>query len=68
MEQIENVVENEIPVKTKRISPEATDLDGAIAQMELLGHSFFIYKDIEDNKVAVVYKRFSSGYGLIEIE
>jgi putative sigma-54 modulation protein len=68
MEQIENVVENEIPVKTKRISPEATDLDGAIAQMELLGHSFFIYKDIEDNKVAVVYKRFSGGYGLIEIE
>lgn len=68
MEQIENVVEKEIPVKTKRITPDSTDLDGAIAQMELLGHSFFIYKDVEDNKIAVVYKRFSGGYGLIEIE
>jgi putative sigma-54 modulation protein len=68
IEQISNIVENEIAVKTKRISPELIDLDGAIAQMELLGHTFYIYKDVEDGKIAVVYKRFTGGYGLIEIE
>ena len=68
LDQITNIVESEVAVKTKRINPELTDLDGAIAQMELLGHTFYIYKDIEDGKVAVVYKQFSGGYGLIEIE
>jgi putative sigma-54 modulation protein len=68
LDQITNVVESEIAVKTKRINPELTDLDGAIAQMELLGHTFYIYKDIEDGKIAVVYKRFTGGYGLIEID
>jgi putative sigma-54 modulation protein len=68
LDQITNIVESEIAVKTKRINPELTDLDGAIAQMELLGHTFYIYKDIEDGKIAVVYKRFTGGYGLIEIE
>lgn len=68
LEQIDDLIENEIPVKTKKISPELIDLDGAIAQMELLGHSFYIYKDIDDRKVAVVYKRNNGGYGLIEIE
>lgn len=68
LEQIMTITENEIPVKTKKINPELTDLDGAIAQMELLGHSFYIYKDIDDQRVAVVYKRINGGYGLIEVE
>ena len=44
------------------------DLDTAIANLELLGHSFYIYRDDEEEKVAVVYKRRNGGYGLIEIE
>jgi putative sigma-54 modulation protein len=59
--------EPEEPVKTKTISIEALDLDEAIGRMEMLGHSFFIYKDIDANKVAVVYKRNNGGYGLIEV-
>ncbi|MDD3422688.1 MAG: sigma 54 modulation/S30EA ribosomal C-terminal domain-containing protein, partial [Bacilli bacterium] len=31
-------------------------------------HSFYIYRDEEDNKIAVVYKRVNGGYGLIEVE
>ncbi len=33
------------------------DMEEAIMQMELIGHSFFVYKDIETNTVCVVYKR-----------
>lgn len=68
LDQIKNIEEKEIPVKTKAIKPEKLDLDNAISKMELLGHTFFVFKDEDTNKVAVVYKRFNGGYGLIEVE
>ena len=43
-------------------------LDEAILRMEMLGHTFFLYKDAETNDAAVVYKRDDGGYGLIEAE
>ena len=43
-------------------------LDEAIMRMEMLSHSFFIYKDADAEKMAVVYKRNDGGYGLIEID
>ena len=42
-------------------------LDEAIVAMEMLSHSFFIYKDADSEKIAVVYKRNDGGYGLIEV-
>jgi len=38
----------------------------AIEQMELLGHNCFLFKNIESNKYAMIYKRRNGGYGLIE--
>lgn len=55
-------------VKTKTVVPEKLSLDEAIAKMDLLGHSFFIYTDDETGKIAVVYCRNDGGYGLIETE
>ena len=55
-------------VKTKSIVPTEMSLDEAIMQMELLNHDFYIYIDDETSKVAVVYRRNSGGYGLIETE
>ena len=41
----------------------------AILQMNLLGHSFFAFKDEEaDGSFAVVYRRYDGDYGLIEDE
>lgn len=60
--------DEEIVVKTKSINPEAMELDEAIMRMEMLGHTFFIYKDIGSDNVCVVYKRHDGGYGLIETE
>lgn len=59
--------EDEI-VRTKSVVPEKLSLDEAIAKMDLLGHSFFIYTDDETGKIAVVYLRNDGGYGLIETE
>ena len=41
-------------------------VDEAITQMELLDHTFYLFKNEENNHVAVVYKRDNVGYGLLE--
>lgn len=69
IEKDEKVLEEEdTPVKTKTITPEKMDLEEAIMRMEMLGHSFFIYLDNEDDQIAVVYRRNDGKYGLIETE
>jgi len=59
--------EKDVPVKTKTIYADEMALDEAILKMEMLSHSFFIYKDIDVDKIAVVYKRNDGQYGLIEV-
>lgn len=59
--------EMDTPVRTKTIYADEMILDEAIMRMEMLSHSFFIYKDADSEKLAVVYKRNDGGYGLIEI-
>ena len=44
------------------------ELDEAILQMELLGHDFFIYKDVEDNTTNVIYRREDGDVGLLEVK
>ena len=60
--------EEDVIVKTKSIHPKPLDLEEAIMQMELIGHTFFVYKDIETNLISVVYKRNDGDYGLIETD
>ena len=56
-------------VRTKRFPMKPMTHEEAILQMELLEHSFFAFKDEEnDGAFAVVYKRNDGGYGLIEDE
>ena len=53
-------------VKRKNIEMKPMDEEEAILEMELLGHNFFVYKDMDTNKVCVLYKRKDGNYGLIE--
>lgn len=62
----DNFMEEEVIVKRKSIELKPIDEDEAILQMELLGHNFFVYKDIETNKICVLYKRKNGNYGIIE--
>lgn len=65
-EEDDPIEENDILVRTKTIEAETMDLEEAIMRMEMLNHSFFIYTDIETDKISVVYKRNDGGYGCIE--
>lgn len=41
--------------------------DEALEQLELLGHSFFVFKNVDTGLYNVVYKREDGTYGLIEL-
>ena len=53
-------------VKRKTIEVKPMNEEEAILQMELLGHQFYMYKDSETGKCAVLYKRKDGNYGIID--
>ncbi len=53
-------------VKRKTIDMKPMSEDEAVLQMELVGHSFFIFKNSITNNISVVYKRTDGNYGLID--
>jgi putative sigma-54 modulation protein len=55
-------------IRTKKFAIKPMDPEEACVQMELLGHSFFVYRNAETDEVNVVYKRKGNTYGLIEPE
>ena len=42
------------------------DMEEAIMQMELIGHSFFVYRDVESDSISIVYRRNYGDYCFIE--
>ncbi len=64
------VTEEESPepkiVRTKRFAMKPMPIEEAVLQMELLGHTFFMFYNAETEEVNVVYKRKDGNYGLIE--
>lgn len=52
-------------VRVKRFAVKPMSAEDAIEQMELLGHSFFIYIDDQTNVTSVVYRRNDGNYGLL---
>jgi len=53
-------------VKMKRFDMLPMFEEDAIAQMEELGHAFFVFLDAETEQIAVVYRRSDGNYGLIQ--
>lgn len=54
-------------IRTKRFPIKPMSVEEAVLQMNLLGHTFFAFKNEDaDGAFAVVYKRASGGYGIIE--
>ena len=56
--------------RTKRFAMKPMDPEEACVQMELLGHSFYVFRNAQTDEVNVVYKRKGKygSYGLIEPE
>ena len=55
-------------VRTKKFDIKPMYPEDACVQMELLGHSFYVFCNAETDQVNVVYRRKGNTYGLIEPE
>lgn len=53
-------------VKRKRFKVKPMSDDEAILQMNLLGHNFFVFKNVETDEANVVYRRKDGKYAIIE--
>ncbi|WP_338449420.1 ribosome-associated translation inhibitor RaiA [Niallia oryzisoli] len=59
--------ENDLEVvRQKSFDLKPMDNEEAILQMNMLGHSFYVFTNAETNRTNVVYKRKDGRYGLIE--
>jgi ribosomal subunit interface protein len=52
-------------IRTKQFKLRPMFTDDAVEQMELLGHTFFVFQDAETSKISVLYRRRDGNYGLI---
>ena len=65
----DNVAEEALfDVRRKTVPVLPMSLEEAILQMNLIGHSFYMYLDAETEKMSVVYKRHGNTYGVITPE
>ena len=73
IEDFELILEDEFTdeekiVKRKKLELKPIDEEEAIIEMEMLGHSFFVYRDMYSDKICIIYKRKNGNYGIIETE
>lgn len=52
-------------VRTKRFTVEVMTPEEAILQMNMMGHSFFLFRDDASGEINVVYRRKNGDYGLL---
>ncbi len=55
-------------IKRKDIDTKPMDEEEAILQMRLLNHDFFVFKNIDEECVSVLYKRKDGKYGIINVK
>ena len=60
--------EDEQVVRVKRYSAKPMSVEDAILEMNLLGHAFYMFMNVESGKAATVYRRKDGGCGLIELD
>ncbi len=65
VEDLDEVTEGRI-VRTKRFQVTPMGPEEAVDQMELLGHSFFVFYNVQEDQINVVYRRHDGDYGLLQ--
>ncbi|MBQ2265000.1 MAG: ribosome-associated translation inhibitor RaiA [Oscillospiraceae bacterium] len=53
-------------IRRKTFDLRPMTVEEAILQMNMLGHSFFMFKDAASGKICVVYQREDEGYAVLE--
>lgn len=64
----EETEQQDIIIRKKKFEYTPMYPEEAIMQMNLIGHSFFVFNDAATGKTCVVYTRKDGNYGLIEPE
>lgn len=64
----EDELENVKISKRKNIISKPMDEEEAMLQMELLNHDFFVFKNVDEECVSVMYKRRDGDYGIINVK
>lgn len=67
-ESEEDVEEESKIVKRKNVEMKPMDEEEACLQMELINHDFFVFKNIEEECVSVIYKRKDGSIGIINVK
>ena len=57
--------EGEFRIREKKFACQPMTPEEAILQMNLIGHSFFLFRNAESGELCVVYRRADGDYGLI---
>ncbi len=52
-------------VRTKRFTMKPMLVDEAIDQMQLVGHEFFLFRNVDEDELNVLYRRRDGSYGLL---
>ena len=68
-DNFDDIVEEQVDfevVKRKKFLLKPMNVDEAILQMNMVGHSFFMFKNAENGEVNVVYKRDDGNYAVLE--
>ena len=52
-------------IREKHFAVKPCSTDEAILQMNLLGHSFYVYRSADTGGIQVVYRRTDGGYGVL---
>lgn len=65
IEEIDDDEEEDLIVKRKKIEIKPMDEEEAILQMELLNHDFFMFKNVDEECISVLYKRKDGKFGII---
>jgi ribosomal subunit interface protein len=54
-------------VREKEHTAKPMSVDQALFEMELVGHDFFLFSDVDSGRPTVVYRRHAYNYGLIRL-
>ena len=68
VEPVEDEVEiASLVIRTKEFEKQSMTKEEAVDRMELVGHDFYLYHDVDSDRAAVVYRRKGYSYGIISL-
>ncbi len=55
-----------VVVRTKYFAMPPMTIEAALEQLQLVGHDFYMFRNVESGEINVIYERNHGGYGVIQ--